>query len=156
MQSLTAIDDFIAYQAGTHIVTLRWTNHGVYNVAVSDGVHQLDDLGGSYPTEHEARLVARAYAQMFNAEANQQPATLDDLRQTNTRRAAHITEPLARVLATADPTGYIRRGKTASIRQLIALDGMGMVELDKRRDGRRWVIDGARLTAKANKMGLPA
>lgn len=77
MQSLTQIDDFIAYQAGTHIVKLTWTNHGVYTVKVSDGVSEVDTLGGTYDNEAEARLIARGYALMFKAEHAAKVATLD-------------------------------------------------------------------------------
>lgn len=67
-KQLVHIDDFIAYQAGDHIITLRWTNHGVYTVTVYNGTLHLDDLGGTFATETEARLIARGHAQMFLAE----------------------------------------------------------------------------------------
>lgn len=77
--------------------------------------------------------------------------TLDRFRQATTRRAAITTEPQDRVLAQADANGYIRRGKTASIVQLNALDACGLVKLDRRKQGRHWVTFGATLTAKAGR-----
>jgi len=97
IQQLIAVDDFISYQAGTHIVKLTWTNHGVYTVTVSNGVAILDDLGGPFPTETEARLIARGYAQMFNAEHNAKTATLDAYarpgRRDFTRSRVHRQDP---------------------------------------------------------------
>jgi hypothetical protein len=78
MQQLAHIDDFIAYQAGSHIIKLTWVNHGVYTVKVSNGVNILEDLGGAYPTENEARLIARGYAQMFKAEHEAKLAILEN------------------------------------------------------------------------------
>ena len=77
-------------------------------------------------------------------------------RQDTTTRAANTTEAQDRVITQADERGYIRRGKTASIRQLIALERMGLVKLDRRKQGRHWVTYGATLTAKAEKMGQAA
>lgn len=68
MRQLNHIDDVIAFQAGSYAIKLRWTNHGVYTVTVHDGIRVLDDQGGAYPTEAEARLIARGYAQMYLAE----------------------------------------------------------------------------------------
>nr|WP_221374514.1 hypothetical protein [Actinoplanes polyasparticus] len=82
---------------------------------------------------------------------NAQPATLDTFRQASTRRAAITTEPQDRVLAQADDNGYIRRGKTATIVQLNALERCGLVKLDRRKRGRHWVTFGATLTAKAER-----
>lgn len=74
--------------------------------------------------------------------ANAKPASLDTYRQQDTRTAG-TSEPMDRVLTHADSHGYIRRGKTATSTQLIALKRRGKVELDYRWQGRTRVLFGA-------------
>lgn len=149
IRQLAHIDDFIAYQAGSHIITLRWTNHAVYTVTVQNGELTLHELGGAYSSETEARLIARGYAQMFKAEHEARtPATLDAYRQATTQTGRPNTEPMDRVLASATSDGYIPRGREATSTQLIALKRRGLVELHYGRRGNQRVILGARLTRK--------
>ena len=72
----------------------------------------------------------------------------DAFRRATTRTAAPTTEPMAAVLNTADPAGYIRRSGKARSNQLTALERRGKVELDWQWRGRERFIAGAWLAGR--------
>ncbi|GAA0493945.1 hypothetical protein Ade02nite_20910 [Paractinoplanes deccanensis] len=97
IKQLSQIEDEIAYQVGSVIIKLKWVNHDAYAVTVYNGTDRIEDNCGSYPTEAEARLIARGYAEMYKAEHDAKPTSLADYRQTSrvqpTRSRVH-TKPL--------------------------------------------------------------
>ncbi len=71
IQQLNRIDDRIPYQIGDISIVLQWVADGAYTVTTTKGgILRIEDNCGSYPTEDEARAVARGYAQMYQAEAD--------------------------------------------------------------------------------------
>lgn len=113
-KQLTAIDDVIRYQIGNIIIALQWVAYGAYTVVTTRcGVDRIEDNCGSYPTEVEARAVARGYAEMYKAEHDAQLAeALADPRTI----AAEPT--IARLQATTPADGAeldMRVGITANM-----------------------------------------
>lgn len=74
------------------------------------------------------------------------------MRQAATRTARTVSDPMGRVIASANSDGYIVRCKDATSTQLIALDARGKVVLDYRWQGKTRRIAGAWLVS-ARKIG---
>ena len=60
--------DRLTYTTGRWTVILQRVRSDAHTVVVEKGGFRVDDLCGSYPTEAEARAVARLHAQMALAE----------------------------------------------------------------------------------------
>ncbi len=119
IQQLNRIDDLIRFQIGTIMIVLQWVATDAYTVTTTrGGILRIEDNCGSYPTEDEARAIARGYAQMYKAE-HEAPATLDSFRQphraTPPRSQVH-RKPLtpaerARIAANVDGVVKVRPGQ---------------------------------------------
>lgn len=109
--ALREIGDQIPFTTSRGVsITLQWVREGVYSVTVYNGSLRLNDLCASYSTEEMARLVARAYAVMYVAEAEGRDAAeavkteITDgiakaMRRRDTKRVAQLNR-LADLLET--------------------------------------------------------
>ena len=65
---LTRVGDVISHTVGTREIRLHWIRPEVFNVSVWQGPTRLDEHGGSFPNEDDARALARGLALMFGRE----------------------------------------------------------------------------------------
>ena len=172
MHAISALDkpgDSLSYTAGRVTITLQFVREGAYTVTTYQGTYRVEDNCGSYPTEHIARSVARLYAEIAKAEAEQTPAaslavlaeqtpaaSLAVLAEQGTpaqvrptmagAHLADVTDPQHRALATAATLGRVQRGRGGeSVATLKALARKGLVQLVMR-PGKRYDVDHAVLT----------
>ena len=163
MHAISALEnpgDSISYTTpdGRTTVTLQYVREGAYRVDYYQGTYRVEDNCGSYPTEHIARSVARLYAELAKAEADNAPGTLAEIAQQATHRQvrptvagahlASVTDPQHRALATAATLGRVDRGAgptRASVATLKAMARKGLVRLVMK-PGKRYDIAHATIT----------
>lgn len=87
-----AVEETVTYTTPDHRyrITLQRVREDAYRVDVYQGTLRVEDNCGSYPTEVEARAVARGYAQMYLAETAQ-PAAFADLAAHGSHRQVRPT-----------------------------------------------------------------
>ncbi|MEV5819369.1 hypothetical protein AB0L22_09350 [Micromonospora haikouensis] len=141
------IDETISYTTpdDRYRITLQRVRHDAYRVDVYQGTLRIDDNCGSYPTEAEARAIARGYAQMYKAEAGQAThRTLADTVPAGTHRqvrptmaGAHLTPltgPQQRALNTHNAgTVHVGDGITAATLRALDRKGYGVLVFEGRR-----------------------
>ncbi|GGM27745.1 hypothetical protein GCM10011608_10700 [Micromonospora sonchi] len=141
---LSVPGDAITYRAGRATITLQYVRAGAYTVTVYQGTLRVEDNCGSYPTEGEARLIARGYAHMYKAEADTTPVTLADLAKQGTHRqvrptmaGAHLAPlsgPQQRALDShTDGVVFVGDGITAATLRSLDRKGYGKVAFEGRR-----------------------
>lgn len=154
--TLTTPGQQISYTTpdGRVTITVQYVHPGAYTVTTYQGTLRIEDQCDSYPTEDEARAVARAYAVLAKAEALAAPvASLAALAGQGEQRQvaptmagahlADVTDPQHRALATAATIGRVMRGRGGeSVTTLKALARKGLVRLVMR-PGKRYDVDHA-------------
>lgn len=141
--SLSNPGDAIEHQIGRVVIRLQFVREGAYTVTVEQGTLRVEDNCGSYPTEDEARAIARGYAQMYLAEAAQ-PTTLADLAATGSHRQVRPTMAGAHLTPLSDPqqrainahqggTVHVGDGITAATLRALARKGYGQLAYAGRR-----------------------
>lgn len=154
----------VASQAFPHVGSrLAWTapdgrttisvirGHAAWTVETYQGTYRMDDQCGSYATEEEARLVARAYAVLAKRESGASETVSEAPSVVRVQPAAprtwkQATDQQAELMAAIGTGGYIRRGAgpgRASVTQLTAMARRGLVELDVELVGARKIVVGA-------------
>lgn len=81
---------------GRTTIVVQRTDH-TYTVTVKIGTYRVDDHCGTYPTEQEARLIARGYAQMYRSEQAAPPVSqVEQPTPVVPGTPSHLGRPVAR------------------------------------------------------------
>jgi hypothetical protein len=148
--ALTHVGDLISYTAGSTTITLQWIREGAYSVTTYRGgaiQQRVDERCGSYPTEAEARDVARGYALLAKQAARpsltEVTAHAQHRQVPPTMAGAHLsaaTDAQHRALAQAARAGVVYRGGQpgqAPVTVLTALARKGWLTLTAKPGSRR-------------------
>lgn len=94
-RTLDFIGDVVSFTTDRGVtITLQWVREGAYTVTVYNGSYRVEDLCGAYGDENTARLISRAYAVLYSAEADATDAA-ETLR-------VDITDELAKAMRRRD------------------------------------------------------
>jgi hypothetical protein len=141
-----------------HVTITVRRAHFTYTVETyQGGTYRVEDNCGAYATEAEARMVARGYAELYQAETPADEPTTRPVPEPRpaakgTQTAVSDAQHVALAIAAADPDGMVRRGRgdrnasESTLRALARRGYLALVTFPDPAAPRRAVVVGGRIT----------